>query len=88
MVGGRGEEGPLCDPGSELLLAGSAKARTINGMKKKKNVAKVFEYHIKHPYPVPGIFNFYLPILLGAKSYLHITFFGAVVHPGRIYTIV
>ena len=25
-VVGRGEEGPLCDPGSELLLGGSARA--------------------------------------------------------------
>ena len=39
---GREEVGPLCDPGSELLLGGSARkggARKINGM--KNNVAKV-----------------------------------------------
>ena len=38
-VVGRGEEGPLCDPGSELLLEGRARvhsARKINGMKKTK----------------------------------------------------
>ena len=37
-VVGRGEEGPLCDPGSELLLGGSmdeSSASKINGMKKK-----------------------------------------------------
>ena len=28
-VMGRGEEGPLCDPGSELLLGGSA--RVVRG---------------------------------------------------------
>ena len=43
-VVGRGTEGPLCDPGSELLPVGSASnTRIINGMeqegeKKKKNV--------------------------------------------------
>ena len=39
-VAERGEEGPLCDPGSELLLGGSARGssstRIINGIKKKK----------------------------------------------------
>ena len=37
-VVGRGEEGPLCDPGSELLSGGRGResgARIINGMKKK-----------------------------------------------------
>ena len=29
IVVGRGEEGPLCDPGSELLLVGSA--RVVRG---------------------------------------------------------
>ena len=36
---GRGEEGPLCDPGSELLLGGregESSAGRINGMKKEK----------------------------------------------------
>ena len=35
----RGEKGPLCDPGSLLLLGGSARvhsASMINGMKKKE----------------------------------------------------
>ena len=32
---GREEEGPLCDPGCELLLGGSARVRIINGMMKK-----------------------------------------------------
>ena len=38
-VVGRGEKGPLCDPGSDLLLGGRARvsARIINGMQKKKN---------------------------------------------------
>ena len=38
-VVGRRQEGPLCDPGSELLLGGregESCARIINGMKKKK----------------------------------------------------
>ena len=37
---GGGEEGPLCDPGSELLLGGRARvycsATKTNGTKKKK----------------------------------------------------
>ena len=40
--GGR-EEGPLCDPGSELLLGGRARddsASIINGIKKEKNKTK------------------------------------------------
>ena len=34
---GRGEERPLCDPGSELLLGGSARVvcEEINGMENK-----------------------------------------------------
>ena len=40
VVGRRGEDGPLCDPGSELLLGGrqgeSSSARMINGMEKKR----------------------------------------------------
>ena len=40
---GMGEEGPLCDPGSELLLSAGkgreSSAMIMNGMKKKK-VAK------------------------------------------------
>ena len=39
-VVGRGEESPLCEPGSELPLTGkeheSSSARIINGMQKKK----------------------------------------------------
>ena len=38
---GREEEGPLRDPGSELLLGGSARVRIINGMM-KKNVANLW----------------------------------------------
>ena len=36
---GRGGEGPVCYPGSELLLGGSARVARgyLNGMKKKKN---------------------------------------------------
>ena len=30
-VVGRGEEGPLCDPGSELLLGGRARVRIVRG---------------------------------------------------------
>ena len=40
---GRREEGSLCDPGSELLLGGSAKksnARIINAVEKKENETK------------------------------------------------
>ena len=41
---GEGEEGPLCDPGSELHYWEGAReydsARTINGMKKKTNKQK------------------------------------------------
>ena len=40
---GKREEGPLCDPGSELLLGGregESSARILNGMKKKKEVKK------------------------------------------------
>ena len=43
-VVGRGEKGPLCDPGSELLLTGregESNARTINGMTKKKKEEKI-----------------------------------------------
>ena len=42
-VVGREEEGPLCDPGSELLLGGStgrereSNARKIKGMEKKSS---------------------------------------------------
>ena len=38
-VVGRGEKDPLCDPGSELLLGGSARVvrtKTKNGMKNKR----------------------------------------------------
>ena len=38
-VVGREEEGPLCDPGSELLLGGregERSARIINGIRKKQ----------------------------------------------------
>ena len=34
--GGEGEKGPLCDPGSELLLGGSA--RVVREKKRKKRV--------------------------------------------------
>ena len=33
---GRGEEGPLCDPGSELLRERESNAGIINGMGRKK----------------------------------------------------
>ena len=38
---GRGEEGPLCDSGSRLLLGGrqgESNARMINGMENKQNI--------------------------------------------------
>ena len=38
-VVGKGEEGPLCDPGSELILGGRAtlvRERIINGTKIKQ----------------------------------------------------
>ena len=39
-VVGRGEKSLLCDPGSELRLGGGEKrrAKTINGMEKKKEI--------------------------------------------------
>ena len=43
-VVGKGEEGLLCDPGSEILLGGNeggrkgeSSARLLNGMKKKES---------------------------------------------------
>ena len=38
---GRGEEGPLCGPGSELLLGGSARA--VRGRRKKNRKNSVAE---------------------------------------------
>ena len=37
-VVGRGEEGPLCDPGSELLLGGSAEKCEHSKWEEEKNV--------------------------------------------------
>ena len=39
-IAGRGEEGPLCDPGSEFLLGASVRysARILNGMEKKNEM--------------------------------------------------
>ena len=56
---GEGEEGPVCDPGSELLLGGSARAvRGYEMGRGEKNGAKVYDYHTQHPYPFPGFFSF------------------------------
>ena len=54
---GRGEEGPPCDPGSELLLGGRASARIINGMEKKKKAARlsfIFSWFCFSVYSVPA----------------------------------
>ena len=58
---GGGGPGPLCDPGSGLLLLGGrerdeSSARTRNGMKKKKKRCLLCEYFVLQ-YKVSHIFE-------------------------------
>ena len=67
---GRGED-PLGDPGSELLLGGSASgARIINGMKKKKMLQRYIITIITHSTPIFfRVFFLYVSILLSKRIF-------------------
>ena len=78
-VVGRGKEGPICDPGSELLLIlgreHESSARKINGMKKKKMLQRYTKY-MTTTHSIPTLFRELFVHSLG-KNF---------VHPGRRYT--
>ena len=83
---GKGEEDPLCDPGSELPLGRSARvvARIANGMKKKKCCKGTSLPHTA-PVSFSGIVSFvFVHSSLGKKYFDRSLIFGAVVvHPER-----